>query len=87
MHGIRMKLKTINRTQVIFILAGALAGFFYWKFVGCTSGTCPLQSHWAGSMLLGSVAGSLLADLYISLRKKLLLKRNVSPEKSSDGQF
>ena len=49
-----------------FIPIGAIAGFLYWKFVGCHSGSCPITSHWytsafAGS-LFGYLAGSIIAD-------------------------
>jgi hypothetical protein len=27
------------------LLPGALAGFAWWYFVGCTSGTCPIKSN------------------------------------------
>ena len=25
-------------------IVGVVAGYFYWKYIGCTSGTCPLTS-------------------------------------------
>ncbi|MFO7369558.1 MAG: hypothetical protein R6X09_04730 [Bacteroidales bacterium] len=51
---------------LLLMLAGGLSGYFYWKFVGCHSGSCPITSHWytsafAGS-LFGYLAGSIIAD-------------------------
>ncbi|NMC41359.1 MAG: hypothetical protein GYA43_09355 [Bacteroidales bacterium] len=59
---------------VSFTLAGAIAGFLYWKFIGCLSGTCFIKSVWYMSTLYGMaagyVAGSLLTDLLRSFRKE-----------------
>lgn len=50
------------------LLLGALGGFLYWKFVGCTSGTCAIKSNWylmiPWGMLVGYLAGSLAGDLF-----------------------
>jgi len=35
----------------------------YWKFIGCTSGTCPIKSVWYLSTLWGATMGYLLGDL------------------------
>ncbi len=43
------------------ILAGALLGFLYWKFVGCKSGTCPLTNNPYKTVVLFSLMGGLLA--------------------------
>jgi len=43
----------------LFTLAGAGIGFAYWRFIGCTSGTCPLTANWHTSMLFGGLIGML----------------------------
>jgi len=43
----------------LFTLAGAGIGFAYWRFIGCTSGTCPLTSNWYTSTLFGGLIGML----------------------------
>ncbi len=50
-----------------FAVLGALSGFLYWKFVGCTSGTCPIRSVWYLSTLWGLAMGYLIGDLLASL--------------------
>ena len=45
--------------KILFALAGALAGFLYWKFIGCNSGTCPLTSNWHTTTLFGGLIGML----------------------------
>jgi hypothetical protein len=46
------------------ILIGAVVGgglgFAYYKFVGCSTGTCPLTSHPVVSTLYGLVMGALV---------------------------
>lgn len=49
--------------KVIFAGIGALGGFLYWRFIGCTSGTCPIRSVWYLSTLWGLAMGYLTGDL------------------------
>jgi hypothetical protein len=43
------------------MVAGALVGLLYWKFVGCQSGTCPLTSNPYKSVIIFSIMGVLMA--------------------------
>jgi hypothetical protein len=52
------------------IVLGAVAGFAYWYFVGCSSGTCAITSVWYRSAIYGSIMGGLLANLFISPKEK-----------------
>jgi hypothetical protein len=58
---------------IIFLAAGAVAGFLYWKYVGCTSGTCFIKSKWYMStlygILLGYVTGGLAEDAIMKFKK------------------
>jgi len=47
----------------IGILIGLVAGFGYWYYVGCYSGTCPITSNWHISSMYGGVMGGLLGSL------------------------
>ncbi len=49
---------------------GAVAGFLYWRLVGCRSGSCPIRSVWYWSTLWGAAAGYLLGDFIRDLVKK-----------------
>jgi hypothetical protein len=51
-----------NRTMrsVLFVLGGAVAGFLYYKFVGCRTGACPITSSPIVSTLYGAAMGFLL---------------------------
>ncbi len=44
------------------ILFGALAGYAYYHFVGCTSGTCSITSKPVNSSLYGALLGGLLTN-------------------------
>lgn len=55
------------KTQVIAIGLGGLAGFSYYFFVGCTSGTCIITSNPFISTGYGSLLGFLLVG---SFKKK-----------------
>lgn len=56
----------IKRNLITFIglAIGAIGGFLYWKFVGCTSGTCPITSSPINSTLWGALIGGLLLNLF-----------------------
>lgn len=45
---------------VAFAFGGGLAGFLYYYFVGCSSGSCPITSNPFISIIFGSVMGFLL---------------------------
>lgn len=49
---------------VIGAVVGAIGGFLYWRFVGCSSGTCPITSSPYMSTVWGAVMGGLLFDLF-----------------------
>ncbi len=59
------------KSYIIGALLGAVAGFLYWKFVGCASGSCPITSKWYNSTLYGLMMGALLGS---SSKKKVVEK-------------
>lgn len=58
--------KTINKYGLIVfgIIAGAIAGFAYWHFIGCNTGTCAITSNPLNSTLYGGVMGGLLLSSF-----------------------
>lgn len=56
--------------QVLGLAVGALGGYLYWYFIGCTSGTCPIQSNWHTSSLFGALIGYLVGDIRKKPQKK-----------------
>ncbi len=53
-----------NKLYFIGALPGAIAGFIYWKYVGCLTGTCAITSNPIRSSIYGAVMGSLLFSLF-----------------------
>jgi hypothetical protein len=54
----------------IGIAIGALAGYGYYYFVGCASGTCAITSKPLNSTLYGAVMGGLLFNMFVKDTKK-----------------
>lgn len=50
--------------DLIGISLGAIAGYLYWKFIGCSSGTCMITSKPINSTLYGAVMGYLVAGMF-----------------------
>lgn len=53
----------ILRLFIGAVVGGGL-GFAYYKFVGCSSGACPLTSNPIISTVYGSIVGALLASSF-----------------------
>ena len=64
----------MTKTGIIFItigiIIGAVAGYSYYHFVGCASGTCAITSKPINSTIYGAVLGGLLGNLFIKTPKK-----------------
>lgn len=52
------------KLYLIGAILGALAGWAYWYYVGCHSGTCAITSKPLHSMLYGSVMGMLFLGMF-----------------------
>jgi len=66
------KLFKESRLYIIGALTGAVAGYFYYKLIGCSTGSCLITSHPLNSMLYFS----LLGILFFGLFKKNIRKTN-----------
>lgn len=51
-------------------IVGALAGFLYWKYVGCLTGTCAITAHPVNSTVYFAVMGALLLGLFTKTTKQ-----------------
>ncbi|MFN5429917.1 MAG: DUF6132 family protein [Cyclobacteriaceae bacterium] len=54
---------------VVGTIVGMIAGFLYWKELGCISGTCPITSNPVHSSLYGGLMGGLLFSLFYKNQK------------------
>ena len=53
-----------NNLYLVGAVLGAIGGFLYWNFVGCTSGTCMITSKPINSTLYGATMGALLLGMF-----------------------
>ena len=53
-----------NKLIVSGALFGALAGYLYWKYVGCLTGTCAITSNPIRSTVYFSIIGALLFNMF-----------------------
>lgn len=63
-------MKSIYIITIIGGLIGAVAGWLYWKYVGCTSGTCPITSRPLSSTIYGAILGALIFNTAAPQMKK-----------------
>ena len=54
----------------IGIVIGAIAGYLYYYYIGCASGTCSITSKPLNSSLYGAVMGGLLFNMFVKSPKK-----------------
>ena len=59
-------MKAIQKHQLtlIGIVAGALAGYLYYYFIGCESGTCAITSQPANSTVYGAMMGGIVFNTF-----------------------
>jgi Family of unknown function (DUF6132) len=53
----------------IGIVIGAIAGYLYYYYVGCASGTCAITSKPLNSTVYGAAIGGLLFNMFIKSPK------------------
>lgn len=49
---------------------GVIGGYFYWKFIGCNSGTCMITSKPLNSMLYFGLMGALVVGMFKPVKKE-----------------
>jgi hypothetical protein len=64
-----MKKKTYIVTG-IGVIVGLVAGYLYYKEIGCISGTCAITSKPLNSTLYGGLMGGLLFNLLVTSSNK-----------------
>jgi len=70
------------RWKILGTVIGAIAGYAYYYYVGCNSGTCPIQSNWHTSTLYGGLIGY----VFVNNPKKEDLKENQSQTQIDEVQ-
>lgn len=52
-----------NLLVVVGVIVGSVAGYLYWKFIGCNFGTCLITSKSLNSTIYGAVMGGLIFSM------------------------
>lgn len=60
-----------KRRLLIGVLVGMISGYIYYKFVGCSSGSCAITSNPVNSILYFGLIGGLMGDM---LKKNQTIK-------------
>jgi len=64
----------MNKKAIIItgigVVIGAIAGYVYYFYVGCASGTCAITSKPLNSTLYGALMGGLIFNMFIKSPKK-----------------
>ncbi|MDT8888148.1 DUF6132 family protein [Aquirufa regiilacus] len=59
-----------NFWQILGSLFGGIAGYFYWRDIGCSTGTCPITSKPLNSIIYFAVLGYLMIGTIAKARVK-----------------
>lgn len=59
-----------HRASFIGVLLGAIAGYAYYHFIGCASGTCAITSSPINSTAYGALMGYLTVGSFPVFQKK-----------------
>jgi hypothetical protein len=59
-----------NKLYAIGAFAGGIAGFLYWKYIGCLTGSCAITSKPVNSSLYFALLGALFFGLFKKNKKR-----------------
>lgn len=69
MNKVKIFLKN-NWFYLIGAFIGGLAGYLYWIYVGCETGTCPITASPIRTTLYGALMGALAFSLFKNNKKE-----------------
>ena len=53
-----------HKLTLLGVMTGAVSGYLYYHFVGCTSGTCAITSKPVNSTVYGAIMGGLFLNMF-----------------------
>lgn len=60
-----------NKLMLLGVLLGGIAGYLYYHFIGCVTGTCAITSKPVNSTVYFAVMGGLLFSMLKSEKSKV----------------
>lgn len=60
-------MKILNRKRLvplIGVFAGGVAGYLYYYFIGCSTGSCAITSRPLSSIIYGAIMGYLVVSVF-----------------------
>ncbi len=60
-------MKILNRKRVASLIGafiGGIAGYLYYYFIGCSTGSCAITSRPFNSIIYGAIIGYLLVSVF-----------------------
>jgi phage shock protein E len=69
-------MELINKFKTYWVIIGMVfvglaAGYLYWHYIGCLSGTCVITSSPVNSTIYGGIMGGLLGNIFQSDKKTI----------------
>lgn len=61
--------KKVVLISTLGVIIGCVAGYTYYYYVGCASGTCAITSKPLNSTLYGGLMGGLLFSMFVKEKK------------------
>ncbi|MBL7921867.1 MAG: hypothetical protein JNJ40_16245 [Bacteroidia bacterium] len=58
------------KAEAVGVALGAIAGWAYWYFVGCSTGSCAITSSPVNSTLYGAFMGAILGNMFKKSEKQ-----------------
>ena len=60
----------LHLVTIVGVVVGSISGYLYWRFVGCSTGTCVITSNPINSTIYGALLGGTLFSMFETKKSK-----------------